>query len=362
MRHCIFHLDNHLRAGPLLLATVITCWAIGVSQAEEPASSPVGDKVSIEQSQQWAAQLDDDRFDTRQRAQLRLEQTGLPALDAVATIAQTGSLESSTRAINILLQWSESSQQDLRLAALERLSNLSNRPRESAMATRLLANAREQVALEALTKLGARYNRDVQTHGLGNTLQVTFGPQWKGGYEGLKHLNEVPRATTVSLHSTPLNDPVLDHLSQLPALRRVEIYGTDISVASIEKFDQQHPNIKVDVRPGGALLGVRARPQGIIDYVEPDSAADRAGIVRGDRITEFNGEAVANFAALTERIGKQKAGDSATLTVSRQNNTRQVKVTFDQWGKTEINLPAPANQLRIQGQQILAPKLQVERR
>jgi len=341
----VFHLANpqanQRLAAALLLVSALVCaafsFATGISQAEEPAATQAGSVIAPEQPKQivqWVTQLDDDRFDTRQRAQQQLEQAGQAALEAVAAIAQTGSLESSTRAINILLKWSESPQQDLRLAALEKLANLPDRPRESAMAARLLADAREAAAIEALTRLGARVERDQQIRSIAN-LQVVIGPQWQGGNAGLQHLADVPSATTVSLHAAPLGDSAVDYLGKLSQVRRIELYGTKFSPEALAKLRQQLPRTEV-VERGGAKLGIGGNVQSVV----PNSAAAKAGIKPGDRITEFNGEKVANFEALTERIAKQQPGDTVTLTVLRNNQSREVQVTFDQWGsnvKREVN-------------------------
>ncbi len=314
----IFALLAYFAASDLRAAT---------AKPDHPAAN-----IAPAQIEHWVIQLDNDRFDIRQRAQQQLEQTGKLAVEAVSKIATTGSLESSTRAINILLQWSEAKEHGLQFAALEKLAHLPNRPRESARATRLLANAREQSALETLTKLGARVDRDVQIRGTTN-LQVVIGPQWQGGNEGLQQLAQVPHATTISLHVAPLDDSAVDFLVKLPQVRRVELYGTKFSAEAVAKLKQHLPDAAV-VQRGGAMLGIRGNVEGVV----PNSAAHKAGIKRGDRITEFNGKKVANFDALTERIAKQQPGDSVTLTVLRNNQPRQVKVTFDQWG-TNTNTP-----------------------
>lgn len=337
----------------LLFAVLASSVASELFAEPPPTNSP-----AVEQIEQWAAQLDDDRFDIRQRAQQQLEQAGEPALTAVAEVAKSGSLESSTRAINILLQWTEAKAHGLRLASLEKLSILTNRPRESSMAKRLLAEVRAQAALDALIALGAKGI----THSV-NNVQVILGPQWKGGYEGLKHLADIPHASWISLHDAPLSDPVLAHIAALPGVQRVEIYGTEISPAAIEKFKKQAPSVVVDVRVG-AYLGVGSRNvQGSITEVKPNSAAEKAGIKLGDRITEFDGEKVVDFKELTDKIRKHKPGDTVTLTLLRNNQPRKVKVTFGDWGKSDTTpSKPPLNQFRIQNPNILPPKIQVNRR
>lgn len=332
------------------------CLAQAPAQAVVEAPAPTD-----EQLHEWAAGLDDDQFEVRQHSQMQLEQAGPAAVDAVAQVAKAGTLESSTRAINILLKWAEQKDQTLRLEALQRIANLTNRPRESAMATRLLADVREQAALEALTELGATYNGDIQTRGIGTRLQVIIGPKWKGGYEGLKLLADVPRVSTVSFHSAPLGDRCLEALVSLPAIQRVELYGTKVSTEAIAQYKQKAPKVEVDPREGGALLGVRGNPQGTILHVVPGSAADKAGLRVGDRVKQINGEEVASFQELTQRIGQHSAGDTANLTVLRNNQTREVSVTFDQWGTVDMSTGDPFGRLPMMPDE-RGPIIEVQRR
>ncbi|MCG8449147.1 MAG: PDZ domain-containing protein, partial [Pirellulales bacterium] len=314
-----------LAAGMLLLA--VSASRSVAQQGDSPKSVEQASRLEIEQ---WIKQLDANRYDVRQLAQRRLVQRGLAALDAVARAAQSGSLESTTRAINILLAWTESADSQLRIAALEKIAALSNRPKESNIATSLLSNAREQAALQAISRLGGHY---LQIRGAAY-LQVTFGKHWQGGYEGLKHLEEIPHATILSFHSAPLDDRAVQYLYGLAQVQRIEFYGTKVSKSALEKLQEKLPNTIIDSR-SAAFLGIHGDAGGIaavVRRVQPDSAADRAGIRANDKITQVDGENVGDFTALTKRIAQHEPGDSVTLTVVRNRRTIQLKVTFDEWG------------------------------
>jgi len=327
-----FHLANGRQQFRTLVCLVLCCLPAGMASAGEPQAAPVASSDTGAPIERWVIQLDDDRFDIRQRAQHQLEQSGQSALEAVAASAQTGSLESTTRALNILLAWSESKNEALRRATLEKLVNLPHRPRAAAMATRMLAEVREKTAVSAILKLGGRIIGDPNTNNYGK--QIVIGADWKGGNEGLRHLVDIQLATTISLYVAPITDPGMEHLPQLANVRRVELYGTPISKEAINKLRTLLPNTIVDVR-GGAMLGIR----GNVTNVVKNSAADKAGIRPRDRITEFNGEKIADFEGLIKRIAKQQPGDTVTLTIERNRKTQQVEVTFDQWNasaKTDV--------------------------
>lgn len=66
-----------------------------------------------------------------------------------------------------------------------------------------------------------------------------------------------------------------------------------------------------------------------INYVEPDSAADKAGLKMGDVITKVDGTEIKTVEDLNLAKKKYSAGDTATLEVYRPDGTVTVKIT---WG------------------------------
>lgn len=66
-----------------------------------------------------------------------------------------------------------------------------------------------------------------------------------------------------------------------------------------------------------------------INYVEPDSAADKAGLKMGDVITKVDDTAVKSVEDLNLAKKKYSAGDTATLEVYRPDGTVTVEIT---WG------------------------------
>ena len=304
--------------------------------------------------------LDDDRFDAREAAQQRLLAIGPEALPAVGKAATSGSLESSTRAVSVLLRWSQSEDSALSLGALEQLAALTNRPAEAAIAADRLADVREMAAMKAIVELGGRVEFDRQVAGFGGTpsLQVVIGPKWTGGIEGLKHVADLRRATTFSMYSASISgDEAVDQLAQFKQLMRVEFYGTDVSQDSLAKLQSELPHAMVDVR-GGARLGIAAgnppAPNGaLVGDVNAGTAAEKAGLLQGDVITEIDGVAVADFESLTAQIAKVKPGDTITLKVLRQSPLGQpaaapidVTVEFSRWGDEQAvnpNISSPLN-------------------
>ncbi|TWU21255.1 PDZ domain-containing protein [Bythopirellula polymerisocia] len=317
------------------------------SRRQEVAEA--GTSLDPESISRWIDQLDSEQFEERERAQSELTGVGFPALSEVAGAARSASLETSTRAINILLTWSEREDRQLAVTALEQLAAMKNRPIESARATEVLAEVRELAALEEIVSLGGSYQVNSQLSGLINLVpadhyQIIIGSEWRGGVESLKLLQDIPHAWAISFYSSPLTDEALDCLQNLPQLMRVELYGTSFSKPAIEEIRQKLPNINeknFDVRQSAAFLGIRGsegETAHVVDVV-PDSAAAKAGIHTGDIISHLEGKEVADFAALTSLIAQYQPGETVQLTIVRQGENQELQtlelpVKLAQWGPT----------------------------
>jgi len=313
------------------------------------------DEKTVEPAQitEWITQLDDDLYALRKSAQQGLENLGQPALEAIAEEARTGSLESSTRALNIMLSWTESPDHELQIAALEKLVTLPNRPIESGLAAELLADAHEQYALKAFTKLGGRYQRERLMRMIHHrpALQVIVDSDWHGELEGLEYLATMRSATDVSFYEAPVGDRALEYLVRMPNLRRIEFFGTKVSKETLQELEKQIPNLIIDVRRSGAFLGISG-PQ------SPNSAASKAGLRVRDAITELEGEKIKDFRDLTQRISQFQPGETVELTILRGGAQMKMNVTFDRWGKKD-----PKNANRAHPQILPAPrKITLERR
>jgi hypothetical protein len=238
------------------------------------------------------------------------------------------------------MKWSESLDPALHLPALEKLAGLTNRPTEAAVAREKLAVVRENAAIAAIESLGGHVQQQDRALAVAvgadmSALQVVIGPQWKGGVDGLKHVGDVRRASTLSLWSAPLDDAAVPRLLELKHIQRLELYGMAISPEGVAKIEKEAPQLMLDVRPGGARLGVRGL---IVEEVVPNSAAEKGGIVVGDTIVKFEGTELTGetptdkFQHLTREIAKCQPGDERTIEVLRQGKPVALKVTFDRWG------------------------------
>jgi serine protease Do len=77
-------------------------------------------------------------------------------------------------------------------------------------------------------------------------------------------------------------------------------------------------------------LGLKDVSGVIVSSVSPDSAADRAGMKRGDVIKSFNGQAVHDYNALRNRVADMAPGSSATITIVRDGSEKTLNVKLDE--------------------------------
>jgi len=78
-------------------------------------------------------------------------------------------------------------------------------------------------------------------------------------------------------------------------------------------------------------LGVEQGPGVVVYQVQPGSAADRAGLRRGDIITALNGTAVNDQNSFRNMIAGTAPGSEVTLTVKRDGREQQVRATLDEF-------------------------------
>lgn len=356
--------SNNVRLPRTVISSVVTVLlaylmvAISASAAEKRSQQSVdGVRASAAEIDRWVADLDDNQFSTRERAQELLQMAGPPALDAVSEAARDGSLERKTRALNTLLYWSERGEQpDLRISALERVVRLSDRPQESELAKELLLDLKEALALARITEMGGSYLKDrrsrigiITTQGRDKPpLQVVIDSHWEGGVEGLEALKDVRRMLTLSFHCAPLKPKDMEIVYELPQLQWVELYGIGYNEETFAALIDNSLFLsaeRFDIRKS-ALLGVRgdiSHQGALVGDVEAGVAADKAGLRKNDLIEELKGVKIKDFRHLTEQIAQCEGGETAQLKVVRpigrgpETETVEINVKFDRWGENKPN-------------------------
>jgi len=77
-------------------------------------------------------------------------------------------------------------------------------------------------------------------------------------------------------------------------------------------------------------LGLKHVGGAIIGKITPDSAADRAGLKRGDVIQSFNGQPVTDINSLRNHVADAQPGSSAAVAIVRDGAEKTVSVKLDE--------------------------------
>ena len=307
---------------PIFLAAVsIACAAVATEPAEQ---------VSAETIAKWIEQLDSDTYIERERATIALGHIGDASIEALTKAADGNRLEVATRAVRVLLRYSEHDDAKLSQAALESIASLKNRPVESAAAEAMLGALREEQALAEVLRLGGAKDVDRALYnGFGPDKHLKLGAAWKGGDAGLEQVGYLQSLITLNIHATPITDKGLAHLKGLKSLVWLELYGTYVTDQGVESLQNALPH--VDIRHHRVFLGVKGRAHlkiTRISEVVPGSTAEKAGIQSGDVITKFDGQRVTDFQSLTNRIATHKPGDTVVIEWIRGDQVLTKEITF----------------------------------
>lgn len=88
----------------------------------------------------------------------------------------------------------------------------------------------------------------------------------------------------------------------------------------------------------------------LIAAVEEDSPAEEAGLVRGDIVTEVNGEAISQVMDLRELLAEAEPGDEVTLSVLHGDEVRSLRLTLgERDGQAYVGVRL-CNLLPVEGQ------------
>ena len=194
---------------------------------------------------------------------------------------------------------------------------------------------------------------------IGNPLGKLSATQTIGYVSGINREVSTGGVTTISMIQTdaainPGNSggPLFNMYGQVVGITTAKYSGTTNSGASIEGIGFAIPIDDVAAMfddlidygyVTGAYMGVSVEnvdedaasryslPTGAyVVKVEPDSAAQKAGIEVKDIITDVGGHSVSNITDLTRALRSFKAGDATTITVVRGGKQVTLQITLDE--------------------------------
>jgi hypothetical protein len=373
--------DRRLRPrfGFTLLLFGVSWVVVSQCSAEDPPNADV---------HSWIEQLNSSEFQLRDAATQKLIQARSTAVVPVIRAVTGASLEVTLRGVFILRELAlcgedlteQAATEGLQKIAKDPLNRAAGRAREALIA---LDDLRQDRAFRELQKLGAVINPDHEEMGLtaGGVFAVEIGDKWQGRVEDLRHLRwlrdveqltldgpqvtdawfrylegmdqlyilkirragishealaglpAIKRLQYVKLLYVDIDDRAIKHLKRCTQVSKVLAYGTKLGDEGAAQLVEA--GIDVDLRRG-AFLGISV-PRAdedknwFINYVTPGSSADRAGILAGDRITQFDGREVVDFRSLMAMIAAHDVDDTAEVVVNRRGKLVTKAITFGEW-------------------------------
>ena len=301
----------------------------GAAALAEPAVDPATPQAIAT----WIEQLDSDVFFVREQASEKLMHAGIAALEPLAEAADSSVAEVASRAARILLQFSEHPDAKIAMEALRHLAGLKRRSWERDTAIGVLARMREEKALAELIRLGGIIRGEYQSRGTTTVAHLHLGETYRGGDEGLRYVNDLRSLQTLSIYHVPVTDSGLAQLRGPRTLLLVQLFGTEVTEQGVRALKATFPDVTVKYGRG-AFLGVRGveppAPARVLVVVR-GSAAEAAGILRGDVIAAVDGQAVKDFEQLQKLIGKHRSGEKAVLELVRNGQRITKEVLFGKW-------------------------------
>ena len=315
----------------VLTAVLVIRLMVGpIAAAAEEGAAPVvppavaaAEPAPSSQIEEWIDQLGSDQFAQREAASRSLADAGLPALKALGDAIQQDDFEVASRAIEIVRGFLEGDDEALAGEA-EKVVDVNAEGPDTPASSLAIAMldfhhlGMVEAARQKLESLGA-----IITEGFISTgsrgLIVVLNADWQGGVDDLRLLTRLRSVVQVGLRGVRLDDKALAILGRLRGVESFQFYGTGISDEALAALAAKHPDAEVDFRKGGKL-GVGGQPMVgpcLITQVQEGSAAAKAGLQIGDIVVKIDGEPVANFEALTDKVGRRGPGEKIELDVER---------------------------------------------
>ena len=351
----------------------------GQNQATaEGDASPQGEDLD-----DWVKQLGHENYLRRERASRRLVKAGPVAIVALAEAVRTGDLEVVERAASAIIEIAIKVPPREDGGAFEKMAEISTQSvgRPASIARSAMAEIkdfRSDQARKSLTRAGvfvglAEFSIGAQSR---QRMLVEIGANWNGNLEALQWLEwlrgydnarlegkvtnlkvvqevakmpdlrsliladaviddeslnalaEVPRLDTLEFQYSKLRESHGDLIAGLPLRTSLILMGTGLSPERAAQLKEELPGLQIQYRRGG-FLGVMCIDNFDvceITGIQEGSAAEAAGLIRGDVITMVNDREIKHFRDLQNAINEFVPGDEVEVYYQRGSEEKSLKL------------------------------------
>ncbi|MBA4370577.1 MAG: hypothetical protein C0418_03240 [Coriobacteriaceae bacterium] len=109
-------------------------------------------------------------------------------------------------------------------------------------------------------------------------------------------------------------------------------FAKDVAGQLISKGSAEHPFMGVQTQTldeqTAASYGLTVKRGALVNFVLPDSAAEKAGIKRGDIILSIDGREISGSSDVLAAVRANKIGDTVAVTVLRADSERDISLTL----------------------------------
>ncbi len=310
--------------------------AVALGQDLPAEAVPAVKSVEVPIPAEVAADLNElsaPEYKAREAAARRLLARKLDAVAPLKKLAETGTAEASVRAFELLRQLYREGDDETNEAAELAFEALSQNENPNVASRAESANdanipVRRAKAIAAFRKLGGTIRfqteeSDERTEVDESVDMIEYAmldANWSGGDDGLKYLKRIPDFRIQS------------------EVRRAAVFaikGSKLTDEGIASLEAAVPGLGVQ-RRGPACFGISAYAglgeKGlIVSSVKAGTAADRAGLVPGDLVQQFNGHSLEDFNDLVDRISEKVPGDKVPVVLIRNGQEQTVTVELRGW-------------------------------
>ncbi|QDT05946.1 hypothetical protein K227x_43520 [Rubripirellula lacrimiformis] len=365
---------------PIAIMALVLCGTI--AQADEPSDKPqVSDGRAEGTVAYWVTQLNSDQYLRRETACQKLAEAGPKAVDDLIAVMKSGELETVERASDVLTRiamanlpsedggtWDKLNQLET-----ETVGRAASRAQSAIEEIRKQRSAQARVELQAagvfvgldefviraisqprlMVQIDEKWQGDAKSlqwlswlDGIENArikgpavrsdvlAQVTNVPELKSmaivdgtvDDEVMEALLAMKPINVLEFRYVPLTDQQGDQITKIPVRVSLNLMGTGISSEKATAMQEATPGLQIDHRQGG-FLGVTCQDSFDvceISGVVAKSAAEEAGLIRGDIIVKVDDTEVTRFKDLQNAINRHVPGDAVKIMFRRAETVKTV--------------------------------------
>lgn len=146
--------------------------------------------------------------------------------------------------------------------------------------------------------------------------------------DALNALSEVDRLDTLEIQYSKLQESHGDLIAALPIRASLILMGTGLSEERADRLKEELPGLQIQYRRGG-FLGVMCIDNFDvceITGIQEGSAAEAAGLIRGDIITMVNDREIKHFRDLQNAINEHVPGDEVQVQFQRGGESKSLSL------------------------------------